>query len=69
MDQAAWKEYVAKSLEDKLVASEADLYKWEKIVNNGRPVMAEGKTLAEAAKKMGINPRSCRRLLTAGTVS
>ena len=39
----------------KLVASEADLYKWEKIVNNGRPVMAEGKTLAEAAKKMGIN--------------
>ena len=61
MDQAAWKEYVAKSLEDKLVASEADLYKWEKIVNNGRPVMAEGKTLAEAAKKMGINPAQLQK--------
>ena len=55
MDQAAWKEYVAKSLEDRLVASEADLDKWATIVNNGRPVMAVSDNLADAAKKMGVN--------------
>lgn len=56
MDQAAWEKYVAKSLEDKLVASEADLQKWASIYNNGYPVLAKAETLAEAAKKMGIDP-------------
>lgn len=61
MDKAAWKQYVAKSLEDKLVASEDDLNKWAKIVNNGRPVMATSMNLAEAAKKMGINPAGLQK--------
>lgn len=55
MDEPAWREYVAKSLEDKLVASEADLDRWASIVNGGYPVMAVSENLADAAKKMGIN--------------
>ena len=57
MDKAAWKQYVAKSLEDKLVASPSDLDKWAKIVNNGYPVMATSAKLADAAKTMGINAK------------
>lgn len=57
MDKAAWKQYVAKSLEDKLVAEPADLDKWAKIYNNGYPVMATSTNVDEAAKKMGINPK------------
>ena len=55
MDEDAWKAYVDKSLEDKLVASEDDLYKWESIENDGKPVLAEGTDLAELAKTMGID--------------
>lgn len=55
MDQAAWKQYVAKSLEDKLVPNEKTLEGWASIVNNGYPVMATSASLAEAATKMGIN--------------
>lgn len=55
MDEPAWREYVAKSLEDKLVAGEEDLNKWAGIVNNGRPVMTVSDNLAEAATKIGIN--------------
>ena len=55
MDAKAWKEYVAKSLEDKLVPNEETLMTWTKIVNNGRPVMAVSDNLAEAAKTMGID--------------
>lgn len=61
MDKAAWKEYVAKSLEDKLVAGEEDLDKWAGIVNNGRPVMAVSDNLAEAASKMGINAAALQK--------
>jgi fumarate reductase flavoprotein subunit len=61
MDEPAWKEYVAKSLEDKLVASASDLDKWATIVNNGRPVMAVSDNLAEAAKKMGIDPAGLQK--------
>ena len=55
MDAKAWKEYVAKSLEDKLVPNEKTLMTWTKIVNNGRPVMAVSDNLAEAAKTMGVD--------------
>lgn len=55
MDAKAWKEYVRKSLEDKLVPNEETLMTWTKIVNNGRPVMAVSDNLAEAAKTMGVN--------------
>lgn len=57
MDKAAWKQYVAKSLEDKLVAAPSDLDKWAKIVNNGYPVMATSAKLADVAKTMGINAK------------
>ena len=57
MDEAAWKEYVAKSLEDKLVPDEETLNGWAKIVNNGHPILAVSKSLEEAAKTMGIDPK------------
>ena len=57
MDDPAWKQYVAKSLEDKLVPSAESLNEWTKIVNNGHPVMAVSKSLEDAAKQMGINPK------------
>ncbi len=60
MDKAAWKQYVAKSLEDKLVASENDLIKWSKIRNNGYPVMATAPDVATAAKAMGIDPKGLK---------
>ena len=56
MDAKAWKEYVRKSLEDKLVPNEETLMTWTKIVNNGRPVMAVSDNLADAAKTMGVDP-------------
>lgn len=55
MDAKAWKEYVRKSLEDKLVPNEETLMTWTKIVNNGRPVMAVSDNLAETAKTMGVD--------------
>ena len=56
MDAKAWKEYVNKSLEDRLVPDEASLMKWTKIVNNGHPVMAVADDLKKAAEVMGVNP-------------
>ena len=56
MDAKAWKEYVRKSLEDKLVPNEETLMTWTKIVNNGRSVMAVSDNLADAAKTMGVDP-------------
>lgn len=56
MDKKAWKEYVNKSLEDRLVPDEATLMKWTKIVNNGRPVMAVADDLKKAAEVMGVKP-------------
>lgn len=55
MDEDAWSAYVDKSLEDKLVASEDDLYKWEDIENDGKPVLAEGTDLSKLAETMGID--------------
>lgn len=56
MDAPAWKRYVAKSLEDKLVPNEATLDGWVNIRNEGVPVMAVGSDLAQLAKTMGIDP-------------
>ncbi len=56
MDETGYKRYLAKSLEDKLVPDEAELLKWLKIENNGRPVMVKSDSLAKAAEVMGINP-------------
>lgn len=61
MDAKAWKEYVRKSLEDKLVPNEETLMTWTKIVNNGRPVMAVSDNLADAAKTMGVDPEGLAR--------
>ena len=55
MDAKAWKEYVRKSLEDRLVPNEETLMTWTKIVNNGRPVMAVSDNLADVAKTMGVD--------------
>ena len=55
MDEDAWQAYIKKSLEDRLVPTEADLYKWADIKNDGKPVLAYGKDLSELAKTMGID--------------
>lgn len=63
MDKTAWDKYVAKSLEDKLVAQPSDLDQWAKIVNNGYPVMATSTDLAKAATKMGINAKELQKTI------
>lgn len=55
MDEDAYRAYVAKSLEDKLVASENDIDKWYNISNDGKPVIAKSANLDELAKTMGID--------------
>ncbi len=55
MDAAAWKVYVDKSLEDKLVPNPEALDAWATIENAGAPVMAVSDKLEDAAKSMGIN--------------
>ena len=55
MDEGAYRAYVAKSLEDKLVASENDIDKWYTISNDGKPVIAKSENLGKLAKTMGID--------------
>lgn len=55
MDEDAYKTYVAKSLEDKLVSSEDDIDKWYDIKNDDKPVITKGNDLATIAKTMGID--------------
>lgn len=55
MDEDAYRAYVAKSLEDKLVASESDIDNWYNISNDGKPVIAKSANLDELAKTMGID--------------
>lgn len=57
MDKTGYDRYLDKSLEDKLVPNEDVLRKWLKIENNGRPIMVESDSLADAAKVMGIDPQ------------
>lgn len=58
MDSNGFKRYVDKSIEDKLVPSEAELLKWLQINNNGKPVMVQSDSLEAAAKTMGIEPKA-----------
>lgn len=58
MDSNGFKRYVDKSIEDKLVPSEAELLKWLQINNNGKPVMVKSDSLEAAAKTMGIEPKT-----------
>jgi fumarate reductase flavoprotein subunit len=55
MDEDAYKTYVAKSLEDKLVSSEDDINKWYDIKNDDKPVITKGTDLTAMAKTMGID--------------
>ena len=55
MDEDAYRTYIDKSLEDKLVTSEADIDKWYSITNDGKPVIAKGEDLAALAETMGID--------------
>jgi len=55
MDEDAWQTYIAKSLEDRLVSSEEDLYAWADIVNDGKPCLAYGDDLSALAETMGID--------------
>ncbi len=64
MDAKAFKEYVAKSLEDRLVQNEATILGWGDIVNNGYPVLAKSDDLKTAAKKMGIDPAGLEKTVT-----
>lgn len=63
MDDDAWKTYVAKSLEDKLVSSEDDLNRWAQISNNGKPVMVTGNDPGELADKIGINADNLKKTI------
>lgn len=65
MDKKGYDRYLAKSLEDKLVPDETTLRKWLEIKNNGKPVMVESESLADAAKVMGINPQGLEETVKA----
>ena len=55
MDEDAYRTYVAKSLEDRLVTTEDDLNKWYSIKIGGRPVIAKSESLDELCEIMGID--------------
>ena len=65
MDEDAYRAYIAKSLEDRLVASESDLNKWYDIKNNGKPVIAKSKSLDELCEIMGIDAEGLKATLAA----
>lgn len=54
MDDAAWKIYQKKSIDDHTVTSTDIFEGWKEIRNNGRPVLCEG-TIEHCAREMGIN--------------
>lgn len=55
MDDEAWKTYVAKSLEDKLVGSEEELNDWLKVSNDDKPVLVVNDDVKKAASDIGID--------------
>ena len=65
MDEDAYRVYVDKSLEDKLVASEADLNKWYDIRNDGKPIIAKSGNLDELCEVMGIDAKELKATLAA----
>lgn len=65
MDEDAYRAYINKSLEDRLVASEDDLNKWYDIKNGGKPVIAKSKSLDELCSIMGIDAEGLKATLAA----
>jgi len=64
MDEDAYRTYVRKSLEDRLVASEDDLNKWYSIINGGKPVIAKSESLDELCEIMGIDAEVLKNTVT-----
>ena len=60
MDEDAYRAYVGKSLEDRLVTTEENLNKWYRIKVNGRPVIAKSESLDELCDIMGIDAESLK---------
>ena len=54
MDDAAWKAYVKKAVDDHTVSDAGVFERWKSIRNNGRPVICEGE-LDHCAREMGID--------------
>ena len=63
MDEDAYRIYVEKSLEDRLVDSEDDLNKWYDIRNGGNPVIAKSESLDELCEVMGIDAKALKATL------
>lgn len=57
MDAEAWKTYVAKSIEDKLIAKDTDIEAWFKVSNAGKPIVVRNDDVAAAATAMGIDAK------------
>lgn len=55
MDADAWKTYVAKSIEDKLIAKDTDIEAWFKVSNAGKPIVVRNDDVKAAAAAMGID--------------
>lgn len=54
MDEAAWKIYQKKAVDDHTITSTDIFETWKNIRNNGKPIMCEG-TIAHCSNVMGIN--------------
>ena len=55
MDEEAYAAYLAKSVEDKLIPSEASIEDWYSVSNNGKPIIVKGDDLSALAGQMGID--------------
>lgn len=55
MDEDAYAAYLAKSVEDKLIPSEASIEDWYSVSNNGKPIIVKGEDLSALAGQMGID--------------
>lgn len=55
LDEDAYAAYLAKSVEDKLIPSEASIEDWYSVSNNGKPIIVKGEDLSALAGQMGID--------------
>ena len=55
MDEEAYAAYLAKSVEDKLIPSEASIEDWYSVSNNGKPIIVKGEDLSALAGQMDID--------------
>ena len=55
MDEDAYAAYLAKSVEDKLIPSEASIEDWYSVSNNGKTIIVKGEDLSALAGQMGID--------------